>query len=71
MRAAHFPLKIVNLHLMNHAILKAMFEKQIESENLNLNLYTLLGDGDECLKIKHRIADAKIRLLQLSGDLPS
>jgi hypothetical protein len=71
MRAVNFPLKIVDLQSMNQVILKSMLERLIESETMNLQIYTALGDGDECLKIKHRIADAEILLLRLSGDLPS
>jgi hypothetical protein len=41
----------------------------IQMERLSLHVNTSLGNHAECLIIKHRIADARILSLLLSGDL--
>lgn len=43
----------------------------LNMEKLNLEANKALKNENECLRIKHRIADTKILLLALSGDLPS
>lgn len=42
----------------------------LQMENFLLQANTQLGNELECLRIQHRIADIKITLLVLSGDLP-
>jgi hypothetical protein len=46
-------------------------EHFIEMEQMNLHANKMLGNYDQCKIIRHRIADARIYLLSLSGDLPS
>ena len=46
-------------------------ENIINSEKINLEIHTILNDKDGIMRAKHRIADAKILSLILSGDLPS
>lgn len=52
-------------------MLKAAIEERITLEKLNLEINTILGYDSECIAIKHRIADAEIISLILSGDLPA
>lgn len=49
--------------------LAPFLESKIKMESLNLEAQKLLGNEWECHMSKHRIADAKILLLVLSGDL--
>ena len=51
------------------AMLEPFIKKKIAMENQLLQVHTALGNKHECLKIEHRIADAKIFSLILSGDL--
>lgn len=46
-------------------------EHQVQMDKLTLDANAVLGNNSECLTIKHRIADNKIILLLISGDLPS
>ena len=48
----------------------SIIEHGISMEKLNLEAHQTLGNENECLKSKHRIADAKIFLLILRGELP-
>jgi hypothetical protein len=47
-----------------------LLENCIKMEKLNLEANQIVGNKLECLKIKHRIADAKLLKLTLIGDLP-
>lgn len=44
-------------------------EELIQVEKLNLEANTILQNDDECLTIKHRIADVKILLLRIRRNL--
>lgn len=48
----------------------AAIEEQIKQEKLNLEANRILGNESERLASWHRIADAEIMLLTLSGYLP-
>lgn len=52
------------------SIVIAALKEQIEIEKLNLEANRILGNESECMAIKHRIADAKIKLLTIRGYLP-
>lgn len=47
-----------------------VIEQEIKMEALNLEAHQTLGNLIECLIIKHRIADHRINILLLRGDLP-
>jgi hypothetical protein len=46
-------------------------EHQVQMDKLSLDANSVLGNKTECMNIKHRIADNKIVLLLISGDLPA
>lgn len=54
-----------------HPFDRSTIEHFIKMEQVNLQAQKLLGNYDECLLIRHRIADARLYLLALSGNLPS
>jgi hypothetical protein len=47
-----------------------VLEHEIAIEKGILEVNSILGNNDACQSSKHKIADAKIYLLRLSGDLP-
>lgn len=54
---------------INPSRIVPMLEHGIEAETINLEAHKVLGDEMACMDIKHRIADAKIMLLILTGEL--
>lgn len=56
---------------VNPAHIAAIIEHGIRAEKLNLEAHRLVGDEEGCRTIKHRIADAELFSLWLTGDLPS
>lgn len=56
--------------IINVATIVAAIERRIESERINLQFYSIIGDQPECIKSKIKIADAEIILLRLGGYLP-
>jgi hypothetical protein len=46
----------------------SIIEEGIAIEKINLQVNEVLNNNTECIRIKHRIADAKIVLLLLRGD---
>lgn len=59
------------LNIINPSLIVPVIENGIHAEKLNLEIHTALGNESECYIIKNRIADAKLFLLILSGDLPA
>lgn len=57
--------------ISNPRAMIALLEYRIEVNKLQLKACTLIGNDTECLRIRHRIADADIAILRLTGDLPS
>lgn len=48
-----------------------VIEQGIKVEKRSLEAHSVLGNVAECERIKHRIADAEIFSLILTGDLPA
>lgn len=48
-----------------------LIQQVIKAESINLQVNSILGNEQECITIKRRIAKAKIFSLVLSGDLPT
>ena len=46
-------------------------ENSVAMNKVNLEANKILGNQSKCMHLKHKIADAKIKLLFISGDLPS
>jgi hypothetical protein len=66
MSSNHYPVKLLLPGDPENVI-----SQIIKMERLTLEANTVINNEHECLQIKHRIADAKILLLAISGDLPS
>lgn len=60
----------------NHHLTKSLYFNpeemilDVNMEKLTLEAHKALGNDRECTRIRHRIADAEILALILSGDLP-
>jgi len=70
MRSSHNNLLLIEaLKSADPVCLIHVLDHGINMEKLNLDVNKLINNNTECLKIRHRIADAKIMSLILSGDL--
>lgn len=62
---------IKSLQRINPKYVKHVLEVGIAAERLNLEANKLLNNKVQCLLIRHRIADAELMALALTGDLPA
>jgi hypothetical protein len=67
----HAEMLLEAIKLMDRPSITSLLEDAIESEKINLNTNIILRNASECIRIKHRIADAKLLLIALRGNLSS
>jgi hypothetical protein len=72
MRSSHNNRIVISaLRTIEPSLVVPVIQENICMEKLSLEAYKAVGNAPACKRIKHRIVDAKIYLLRLSGDLPS
>jgi hypothetical protein len=59
------------IQLMNPSIVVPFIENEIKADQIALQANQILHNDAECLKIRHRIADAELLLLIIRRNPPS